>query len=198
MLLYSFKLGLKINNEHPPPPSPALTLMVVILILTAEIEMMKIILISTISAASVAFALCVHGDHYCLQFWGDGGGGCLPTSSAPKGLKLTGFIDIYYLSSCAKWLIFEIHSSKMGIYGYFNHFMLFKLKNKVVERFSHKKIYYPVHFHGDRSPMSRAIKGEKSGVNINWVPDPGSHPQTKPIRCEFRNRVYPIWKKKNV
>ena len=29
--------------------------------------------------------------------------------------------------------------------------------------------------------------------NINWVPDPGSHPQTKPmVRCEFRNQVNPI------
>ena len=31
-----------------------------------------------------------------------------------------------------------------------------------VERFPHEKIYNPVHFYGDRIPMDREIKGEKS------------------------------------
>ena len=94
---------------------------------------------------------------------GERGGGGLPTSSAPRGLKLTGFIDICYLSSYVKWFIFEINSSKIRDFGDFNHFIWFKLKNKVVRRFPHEKIYNPVHFYGDRSSMDREIKGEKSG-----------------------------------
>ena len=109
---------------------------------------------------NIAFAVCVHGDHYCLQvykiFYGGGGG--LPPSSAPRRLKLTGSIDISHLSTCAKWLIFEMNSSKISVFGYFNHFMLFRLKNKVDERFPHEKIYHPANFHGDMSPMDREIK----------------------------------------
>ena len=62
----------------------------------------------------------------------------------------------------AKWFIFEVNSSKIRVFGNFNHFIWFKLKNKFVGRFSHEKIYNPVHFYGDRSPMDREIKGEKS------------------------------------
>ena len=133
MLLYSFKLGLKINNEHPPP-------------LghrnfagcgshcdcwdSSDVEN-DIFFIVIISAVSVALALRVHGDHYRLQV---GGGGCLPTSSAPRTLKLTGFIDICYLSSYAKWFIFEINSSKIRVYGYL--IILCSLNWKIKRRWS--------------------------------------------------------------
>ena len=50
------------------------------------------------------------------------GRGCLPCASAPRRLKLTGFMDIFPLSSYAKWLIFEINGSKIMVLGHSNHF----------------------------------------------------------------------------